>query len=224
MHECLGKHSCMSSPFLTAILNGISLFLTLVQEKLNMPSGHYYRHCSWSGRSNHLIKVNTSHCLCEVPRLLIIFIIFAVRYPFSRAIICGIIIIRSEWFFDCSSPFCFLLIEFQCTFFISYKKYHIMFIIRFIIRWWWASVGFFSCRFTSFHARASLLAFFISFFVLFSVSLSYFILAVLMCESLGKHSCRSSQVSYSHTEWYLLFFSLWKQWIIGIWALLNKFY
>ena len=104
-----------------SILNGISFFLYLVEEKLNMPSGHYYRHCSWSGRSNHLIKVNTSHCLCEMPRLLIIFIIFAVRYPFSRAIICGIIVIRSEWFFDCFSPFCFLLIEFQCTFFIFYK-------------------------------------------------------------------------------------------------------
>ena len=31
-------------------------------------------------------------------------------------------------FFDCFSPFCWLLIEFHCTFSISYK-YHIMFII-----------------------------------------------------------------------------------------------
>ena len=34
----------------------LHFFLSLVQEKLlNMPSGHYYRHCSWSGRSIHLI-------------------------------------------------------------------------------------------------------------------------------------------------------------------------
>ena len=41
MRECLGKHSCMSSPFPTAILNGTSSFLSLVQENINMPSGHY---------------------------------------------------------------------------------------------------------------------------------------------------------------------------------------
>ena len=45
MRECLGKHSCMSSPFPIAILNSTSSFLSLVQEKLNMPSGHYYRLC-----------------------------------------------------------------------------------------------------------------------------------------------------------------------------------
>ena len=44
--ECLGKHSCMSSPFPIAILNGTSSFLSLVQENINMPSGHYYRLCS----------------------------------------------------------------------------------------------------------------------------------------------------------------------------------
>ena len=42
MHECLGKQSCMSSPFPIAILNGASSFLSLVQENINMPSGHYY--------------------------------------------------------------------------------------------------------------------------------------------------------------------------------------
>ena len=57
MRECLGKHSCMSSPCHIAILNDTWFFLSLVQEKLNMPSGHYYRLCSWSGRSNHLIKL-----------------------------------------------------------------------------------------------------------------------------------------------------------------------
>ena len=46
MRECLGKHSCMSSPFPIAILNGTSSFLSLVQENINMPSGHYYMLCS----------------------------------------------------------------------------------------------------------------------------------------------------------------------------------
>ena len=46
MRECLGKHSCMSSPFPIVILNGTCSFLSLVQEKINMPSGHYYRLCS----------------------------------------------------------------------------------------------------------------------------------------------------------------------------------
>ena len=46
MRECLGKHSCMSSPFPITILNGTSSFLSLVQENINMPSGHYYRLCS----------------------------------------------------------------------------------------------------------------------------------------------------------------------------------
>ena len=46
MRECLGKHSYMSSPFPIAILNGTSSFFSLVQENINMPSGHYYRLCS----------------------------------------------------------------------------------------------------------------------------------------------------------------------------------
>ena len=46
MRGCLGKHSCISSQFPIAILNGTSFFLSLMQEKLNMPSGRYYRLCS----------------------------------------------------------------------------------------------------------------------------------------------------------------------------------
>ena len=56
MPECLGKHSCMSSPFPIATLYDTSFLLSLLQEKLNMLTGHYYRLCSRSGRSNHLIK------------------------------------------------------------------------------------------------------------------------------------------------------------------------
>ena len=35
MRECLGKHSCTSSPFPIVVLNGTSFFLFLVQERLN---------------------------------------------------------------------------------------------------------------------------------------------------------------------------------------------
>ena len=47
----------MSSPFPIAILNGTFFFLSLVQEKLNMLTGHYDA-LFLSGRSNHLIKKN----------------------------------------------------------------------------------------------------------------------------------------------------------------------
>ena len=49
MRECLEKHSCMSSLFPIAILNGTSSFFSFVQENINMPSGHYYTLCSCSG-------------------------------------------------------------------------------------------------------------------------------------------------------------------------------
>ena len=39
-----------------------------------------------------------------------------------------------------------------------------------------------------------------------SVFVSYFILAVHMRTRLGKHSCMSSPISFSHTEWYLFFY------------------
>ena len=55
MRECLGKYSCMSSPFPIAILNGTSI-LSLVQENINMPSGHYYRLDPEVAVKNHLIK------------------------------------------------------------------------------------------------------------------------------------------------------------------------
>ena len=55
MRECLGKHSCTSSPFSMAILNGTS-FLSLVQENINMPSGHYYGFSPEVAVKNHLIK------------------------------------------------------------------------------------------------------------------------------------------------------------------------
>ena len=55
MRECFEKHSCMCFLFPIGILNGTKFFLSLVEEKLNMPSEHYYRHCCRSGRSILLI-------------------------------------------------------------------------------------------------------------------------------------------------------------------------
>ena len=90
-------------------------------------------------------------------------------------------------FFDYLSPFCFLSIEFHCTFFISYKIYHILYIIIVF------SLGF---------DRPSGLILFVPALLLFmltplflpssSDSLSYFVLAVPMRECLENHSCMSS--------------------------------
>ena len=66
MRECLGKHSSTSSTFPIAILNGTSFFHSLVQEKLNMPSVHYYRLCTWRGRPNHLIKLKDHYLLYDL--------------------------------------------------------------------------------------------------------------------------------------------------------------
>ena len=86
-------------------------------------------------------------------------------------------------FFDGSSLFCFLLIEFHFTFSISYKIHHIMFIN---IVFWLGSdrpAGlFFSARFTCFRSHASLLTCF-CYFALFH--------SCFMRECLGKHSCMS---------------------------------
>ena len=80
------------------------------------------------------------------------------------------------YFFDCSSPFCFLLIEFNCTFYISYKwiPYYIYYYCVLIS--WWQAVG------TTFSFMpALLLSILIPLFLPFSsVSFSFFILAVPM--------------------------------------------
>ena len=55
--------------------------------------------------------------------------------------------------------------------------------------------SFFLARFATFHSHSSILR---------KVSLSYFIL-VPVREYLGKHSCTSSPVFCSHSEWYLIF-------------------
>ena len=94
---------------------------------------------------------------------------------------------RGGWmichFLNILSPFCFLLIEFDWIFSISYKilQYYL-----FIIVFW------LGCD------RVSRLLIFVPALLLsilmplFLPSLSYFILAVPMRECLGKHSCRSS--------------------------------
>ena len=61
MRECLGKHSCMSSPFPIAIMNCTSSFLSLVLENINMPSGHYYRFVPEAAIKNHIIKIKSLH-------------------------------------------------------------------------------------------------------------------------------------------------------------------
>ena len=57
---------------------------------------------------------------------------------------------------------------------------------------------FFRACFASFYTHTSHLTFFVCFFILFR-------LAVLMRECLRKHFLYEFPISYSHTEWYLLF-------------------
>ena len=57
MRECLGKYSCMSSPFSIAILNGTSSFLTLMQENINMPRDTMIGFVPEVAVKNHLIKI-----------------------------------------------------------------------------------------------------------------------------------------------------------------------
>ena len=80
------------------------------------------------------------------------------------------------------------------------KYYHILFIV--IVFWLGCdrpSIGtsFFRARFASFHTHASLLVFFICFFVLFHSCCSH-------ARVFGKILVHEFPVSYSHTEYYLL--------------------
>ena len=90
-------------------------------------------------------------------------------------------------FFEYLSPFCFLLIEFHCTFPFLIKYYHILFII--IVFW-------LGCDRPSgllLFVPALLLSILTPLFLpSSSVSLCYFVLAVPMHECLGNHSCMSS--------------------------------
>ena len=90
-------------------------------------------------------------------------------------------------FLEYLSPFCFLSIEFHCTFSISFiKYYHIMFII--IVSWLGCD------RPSGFFGGLVLLLSILTplFLPPSSFSLFYFILAVPMRECLRKHSCMSS--------------------------------
>ena len=106
-------------------------------------------------------------------------------------------------FFDCLIPFGFLLIEFHCTFSISYRilanyVYYYCILIRIV-----QDVG------TSFFFVPTLLLSILTPFFLpsLSVSLSYFIIAIPIRECMfGKIRVHKFSISYSHTEWYFIFF------------------
>ena len=69
-------------------------------------------------------------------------------------------------FFDCSAPFCFLLIEFNCTF-STYCKILTNYVYYYCVVVAVRTSFFFCARFTSFYTHASLLTFFVCIFVLF---------------------------------------------------------
>ena len=99
------------------------------------------------------------------------------------------------------------------------KYCHILFII--IVFWLGCDrpsrLLFFRARFAFFHTHASHLTSFVCLFILFHSCCSH-------AQVIGKTLVHEFPISYSHTEWYLHFFALWRQWIIGNWARLNKSY
>ena len=102
MGECMGKHSCMSSSFPIAMLNGTSSFLSLVQENINMPADTIIGLVSEVAVKNHIIKLN--YCC-----------------PYSLLLVSSRGWVDDLSFFEYLSRVCFLLIEFHCTFSISSK-------------------------------------------------------------------------------------------------------
>ena len=106
-------------------------------------------------------------------------------------------------FFEYLRPFCFCQLNLIILFLFLIKYYHILFII--IVFWFGcdrpSGLLFLRAHFAYFHTHASLLAFFVCFFILFHSCCSY-------ARVFGKTLLHEFPVSYSHTEWYLLFRSV----------------
>ena len=102
-------------------------------------------------------------------------------------------------FFEYLSPFCFLSIEFHCTFSLLIKYYHILFVI--ILFW----LG--SDRLSGLFSFVPALLFSILtplFCPSLPVPLSYFSLCRSDARVFGKTLVHEFPISYSHTEWYFL--------------------
>ena len=98
-------------------------------------------------------------------------------------------------FFQYLSPFCFLSIEFHCTFSISYKILpYFVYCYSILIRLWYA-VG--TSHFTFFHTLSSLLSVFVCSIVLFQSCCSH-------ARVFGKTLLHEFPLFYSHTEWYFI--------------------
>ena len=103
-------------------------------------------------------------------------------------------------FFEYLSQFCFLSIEFYCTYYISYKilPYFVYYYCILIRMRQAVGTSFFRARFAFFHTHACLLISFAYFFILFHSCCSH-------AQVFGKTLVHEFPISYSHTEWYLLF-------------------
>ena len=73
---------------------------------------------------------------------------------------------------------------------------------------------FFCAQFASFHTHASLLTFFVCFFILFRSCCSH-------ASVFGETHVHEFPMSYSHTEWYLNFF-MWRNRLFGLKLCLSK--
>ena len=103
-------------------------------------------------------------------------------------------------FFEYLSPFVFCQLNFIVLFPFLIKYYHILFIN--IVFWLGCDRPsghlFFRALFAFFHTHASLFTSFVCFFILFHSRCSH-------AQVFGKTLVHEFPISYSHTEWYLLF-------------------
>ena len=97
--------------------------------------------------------------------------------------------------FDFLSLICFLLNGFHCTFSISYK------ILPYYVYYFHILLGCDRLSGLLFLMPASLLTFFVRFFILFHSCCTHE-------QVIGKTLFHEFPISYSHTEWYLLFLAL----------------
>ena len=169
MRKCCTQHFCISFTFPMAIGNGACRFTWLCNTYSNKSCAVVLKSIIIHNKFTVLPVIDGGLDFRHV--------IIRVVQPSGR--------VDDFSFFDCLSTFCFLLIEFV-IFFPFPIKYHIMFI--FIVFWLGcdgpSGLLFFVPALTLFHTHASLLTFFVCFFILFH--------SCAIRECLGKHSCMSS--------------------------------
>ena len=112
-------------------------------------------------------------------------------------------------FLDYICPFCFLSIEFHCTFSISCKilPYYVYYYCILIRMWYVVGTSFVRARCATFHTHASLLTIFVCFFFV-----CFFVLFRFCCSHtrvFWKTLVHEFPFTYSHNDFYSIFSLFW---------------